>query len=154
MGRMHRIPPEYWTTTGGQTTRGIAGCQPGPCVTCLAAESVNVLISHGTLKEGPYCNPCFDARYRAGAAAWQAERHAQLAALRARGMAYWQSRGIKVGQPMQYACPDMLTGGMLGVLKVRGVAKVGNSKTGAYVSAKPYGKAQKFAPDGWSPIQS
>ena len=47
-----------------------------------------------------------------------------------------------------------LAGGEVAGEFLRGVAKVGNSKTGAYVSAKPYGKAQKFAPDGWSPIQS
>lgn len=118
------------------------------CRTCGAAAHTSMLIGD---ERQHYC-----AEH--AVAAFTAAKNAHNVAMAqwhqdnvARGAAYWQSRGIAVGDEMQAHAVDMLTGGLLGSATYRGIACI-SKRVGAYVRCKTY--PGMLDPDFWQPVKA
>ena len=105
---------------------------PGTCTRCQTYSTLD-------RNSAGECTDC----HNLGNQERRAARTAQLDQRRAEGRAYWQGRGIQVGQRVTNYAVSML---LATSHKVYGIAKVG--VVGAYVSSQ----AQRgyLSPNGWT----
>jgi len=66
------------------------------------------------------------------------------------GIEFWAARGIRPGDRVYTYAVDMLTGGLLGSMRIEGIARV-NGRVGAYVSSPQF--RGYLSPHGWRKVE-
>ena len=93
---------------------------PGLCTRCHVPSALD-------RNSAGECTECHNLGYREYKERRRLRREAQLA----KGRAYWQGRGMRVGQSVKMVAVNMFG---IGAQEIHGIAKVGT--VGAYVSSR------------------